>query len=142
MSNYPEYMVAPMREELVREGFQQLLTPGQVDEALQRPGTTLLVVNSVCGCAAAGARPGVTEALRSQGLRFDNLVTVFAGMEKEATAQAREYFEGAMPTSPQAAIFKDGQLVHLMQRQDFLAHTPEEIATTLTTAYRRTVAAS
>ncbi|WP_306672121.1 BrxA/BrxB family bacilliredoxin [Geothrix campi] len=135
-------MVAPMREELVREGFQQLLTPGQVDEALQRPGTTLLVVNSVCGCAAAGARPGVTEALRSQGLRFDNLVTVFAGMEKEATAQAREYFEGAMPTSPQAAIFKDGQLVHLMQRQDFLAHTPEEIATTLTTAYRRTVAAS
>jgi putative YphP/YqiW family bacilliredoxin len=142
VSNYPEYMVAPMREELVREGFQQLLTPGQVDEALQRPGTTLLVVNSVCGCAAAGARPGVTEALRSQGLRFDNLVTVFAGMEKEATAQAREYFEGAMPTSPQAAIFKDGQLVHLMQRQDFLAHTPEEIATTLTTAYRRTVAAS
>ena len=142
MSNYPEYMVAPMREELVREGFQQLLTPAQVDEALQRPGTTLLVVNSVCGCAAAGARPGVTEALRAQNLRFDHLVTVFAGMEKEATAQAREYFEGAMPTSPQAAILKDGQLVHLMQRQDFLGHSPEEIAATLTAAYRRTVAAS
>ena len=105
-------------------------------------GTTLLVVNSVCGCAAAGARPGVAEALRSQGLRFDQLVTVFAGMEKEATAQAREYFEGAMPTSPQAALFKDGQLVHLMQRQDFLGHSPEEIAATLTGAYRRTVAAS
>jgi putative YphP/YqiW family bacilliredoxin len=142
VSNYPEPMVAPMREELTRVGFQQLLTPAQVDAALQRPGTTLLVVNSVCGCAAAGARPGVAEALRSQGLRFDHLVTVFAGMEKEATAQAREYFEGAMPTSPQAAILKDGQLVHLMQRQDFLGHSPEEIAATLTAAYRQTIAAS
>lgn len=142
MSNYPEHMVAPMREELVQAGFRQLLSPTQVDEALQRPGTTLLVVNSVCGCAAAGARPGVAEALRAHGLRFDQLVTVFAGMEKEATAQAREYFEGAMPTSPQAAIIKDGQLVHLMQRSDFLGHSPEEIAATLSAAYRQTVAAS
>jgi putative YphP/YqiW family bacilliredoxin len=142
LSNYPESMVAPMREELVQVGFRQLLTPAQVDEALQKPGTTLLLVNSVCGCAAAGARPGVAEALRSQGLRFDQLVTVFAGMEKEATAQAREYFEGAMPTSPQAAILRDGQLVHLMQRQDFLGHSPEEIAASLSSAYRQTVAAS
>ena len=142
MSNYPEHMVAPMRDELVQVGFEQLLSPAHVDAALQRPGTTLLLVNSVCGCAAAGARPGVAEALRSQRLRFDHLVTVFAGMEKEATAQAREYFEGAMPTSPQAAIFKDGQLVHLMQRQDFLGHDPQEIAATLSAAYRRTVAAS
>ncbi|MDP1832438.1 MAG: BrxA/BrxB family bacilliredoxin [Geothrix sp.] len=142
MSNYPEHMVAPMRDELVQVGFQQLLTPTQVDAALQKSGTTLLVVNSVCGCAAAGARPGVAEALRSQDLRFDHLVTVFAGMEKEATAQAREYFEGAMPTSPQAAIIQDGQLVHLMQRQDFLGHSPEEIAATLRDAYRRTIAAS
>ena len=142
MSNYPEHMVAPMREELVQAGFQQLLTPAQVDEALQKPGTTLLVVNSVCGCAAAGARPGVTEALRTHNLHFDQLVTVFAGMEKEATAQAREYFEGAMPTSPQAAILKDGQLVHLMHRQDFLGHSPEEIAANLGAAYRRTVTAS
>ena len=140
MSNYPEQMVAPMREELVQVGFKQLLTPAHVDEALQRSGTTLLVINSVCGCAAAGARPGVTEALRSQGLRFDQLVTVFAGMEKEATAQAREYFEGAMPTSPQAAILKDGQLVHLMQRADFLGHAPEDIAAALSSAYQRTVA--
>jgi putative YphP/YqiW family bacilliredoxin len=142
VSNYPEHMVAPMRDELVQVGFEQLLTPTQVDAALQRPGTTLLLVNSVCGCAAAGARPGVAEALRSPGLRFDHLVTVFAGMEQAATAQAREYFEGAMPTSPQAAIFKDGQLVHLMQRQDFLGHDPQEIAATLSAAYRRTVAAS
>jgi putative YphP/YqiW family bacilliredoxin len=142
VSNDPEAMVAPMRAELVQVGFEQLLTPTHVDAALKRPGTTLLLVNSVCGCAAAGARPGVAEALRSQGLRFDHLVTVFAGMEQAATAQAREYFEGAMPTSPQAAIFKDGQLVHLMQRQDFLGHAPQEIAATLSAAYRRTVAAS
>jgi len=140
MSNYPEPMVAPMREELVQVGFKQLLTPAQVDEALQKPGTTLLVVNSVCGCAAAGARPGVAEALRDPGLRFDHLVTVFAGVEKDATAQAREYFEGAMPTSPQAAILRDGQLVHLMQRQDFLGHSPEEIAATLNAAYHQTLA--
>lgn len=134
MGNYPEEMVVPMRQELVQAGFEQLMTPEAVDAALQRPGTTLLLVNSVCGCAAAGARPGVIEALR-RGLTFDHLVTVFAGMEKEATAQAREYFEGAMPTSPQAAVLKDGQLVHLMQRGDFLGRAPEEIATALEGAY-------
>ncbi len=142
MSNYPEHMVAPMRQELVEQGFRQLMTPAQVDEALQRPGTTLLVVNSVCGCAAAGARPGVVHALRAHGLAFDQLVTVFAGMEKEATAQAREYFEGAMPTSPQAAILKDGQLVHLMQRSDFLGQEPEAIAGHLAAAYRRALASA
>jgi putative YphP/YqiW family bacilliredoxin len=136
MSNYPEHMVAPMRDELVQSGFEQLLNPAQVEEALARPGTTLLVVNSVCGCAAAGARPGVRTALQA-GLKFDHLVTVFAGMEKEATAQAREYFEGAMPSSPQAAILKDGQLVHLMQRTDFLGRDPEEIAATLKAAYQK-----
>lgn len=140
MSNYPEAMVAPMRAELVEAGFRQLMTPEQVDQALQAPGTTLLLVNSVCGCAAAGARPGVIEALRSHGLAFDQLVTVFAGMEREATAQAREYFEGAMPTSPQAAILRDGQLVHLMQRQDFLGHAPEAIAAALAAAYRGSLA--
>ncbi len=140
MSNYPEEMVAPMREELTQVGFRQLLDGAQVDAALQRPGTTLLLVNSVCGCAAAGARPGVVAALRTMGLRFDQLVTVFAGMEKEATAQARDYFEGALPTSPQAAILKDGQLLHLMQRSDFLGRSPEEIALTLGKAYERVLA--
>ncbi|MBK7292529.1 MAG: BrxA/BrxB family bacilliredoxin [Holophagaceae bacterium] len=134
-------MVAPMREELVQAGFRQLMTAQQVDAALQAPGTTLLLVNSVCGCAAAGARPGVLEALKHPALKFDRLVTVFAGMEKEATAQAREYFEGAMPTSPQAAILKDGQLVYLMQRQNFLGHAPEEIAAGLVAAYQGAVAA-
>jgi putative YphP/YqiW family bacilliredoxin len=118
-----------MREELVQAGFTQLMTPAEVDRVLgqPQPGTTLLVVNSVCGCAAAGARPGVIQALR-KGLRFDRLVTVFAGMETEATQQARQYFEGAPPSSPQAAIFRDGQLVHLMSRSAFLERSPEAIA--------------
>ena len=136
MSNYPEELVAPMRAELEAAGFQQLMSPAQVEAALEQPGTTLLVINSVCGCAAASARPGVAEALR-RGLKFDRLVTVFAGMEKDATAQAREYFEGAMPTSPQAAILKDGRLVYLMQRQEFLERSPDVIADHLEWAYRK-----
>ncbi len=140
MSNYPEHMVAPMREELTQIGFEHLMNPEQVERALQRPGTTLLVVNSVCGCAAAGARPGLTLALKEKGLKFDHLVTVFAGMEKEATQAAREYFEGAAPSSPQAAILKDGQLLHLLQRTDFLGHEPHGIATTLEAAYKQSLA--
>ena len=128
MANYPEYQVAPMREELVQAGFTQLMTAADVDRALERPGTTLLVVNSVCGCAAAGARPGVIRALQGRGLRFDQLVTVFAGMETEATRRAREYFDGAPPTSPQVAILRDGRLVHLMGREAFLERSPEAIA--------------
>jgi putative YphP/YqiW family bacilliredoxin len=134
MANYPEFQVAPMRAELVSAGFTQLHTPAEVDQALQRPGSTLLVVNSVCGCAAAGARPGVIKALRENGLKFDHLVTVFAGMETEATQQARRYFEGAAPSSPQAAILKDGRLVHLMSRTAFLDRSPEDIAQELASA--------
>ena len=136
MANYPEFQVAPMREELVQAGFTQLMSPAEVDQALARPGTTLLVVNSVCGCAAAGARPGVIQALRGKGLRFDHLVTVFAGMETEATRQAREYFEGAAPSSPQVAIFRDGRLAHLMGRPAFLERTPDAIADELAAAAR------
>jgi putative YphP/YqiW family bacilliredoxin len=134
MANYPEFQVAPMRAELVSAGFTQLHTPAEVDQALQRPGSTLLVVNSVCGCAAAGARPGVIKALRDKGLKVDHLVTVFAGMETEATEQARRYFEGAAPSSPQAAILKDGRLVHLMSRTSFLDRSPEDIAQELASA--------
>jgi putative YphP/YqiW family bacilliredoxin len=135
LNNYPEAMVSPMRAELSNLGFTQLDSPEQVQEALRKPGLTLLMVNSVCGCAAAGARPGIREALR-RGLRFDQLVTVFAGMEKEATAQAREHFEGATPSSPQLAIFKEGQLQALLQRSDFLERTPEEIADGVEEIYR------
>jgi len=134
MANYPEYQVTPMRDELLQAGFQQLLTPEEVDSALQKPGTTLLVVNSVCGCAAAGARPGVILALKEKALHFDHLVTVFAGMETEATQRARQYFEGAVPSSPQAAILKDGRLAHLMSRSSFLDRTPAAIAQELATA--------
>ena len=134
MANYQEYQVAPMREELVQAGFTQLLSPEAVDLALGQPGTTLLVVNSVCGCAAAGARPGVILALKEKGLRFDHLLTVFAGMETEATQRARQYFEGAAPSSPQAALLKDGRLVHLMGRTAFLDRSPEAIAQELATA--------
>jgi putative YphP/YqiW family bacilliredoxin len=134
MANYPEFQVAPMREELVQAGFTQLMDPEQVDRAISQPGTTLLVVNSVCGCAAAGARPGVIQALRGKGLRFDHLVTVFAGMEAEATQQARRHFEGAAPSSPQVAIFRDGRLVHLMGRNAFLERSPEAIAEELAAA--------
>lgn len=137
MSNYPEYMVAPMRQELVEAGFEQLMTPEDVDRALARPGRTLLVVNSVCGCAAAGARPGVVAALREKGLAFDHLLTVFAGMEKDAVQRAREHFEGAAPTSPQVALFKDGELKHLMQRPAFLDQAPAGIAEELSKAYAR-----
>ncbi len=137
MSNYPEHMVAPMRDELTQIGFEQLMNAEQADQALQRSGTTLLVVNSVCGCAAAGARPGVTMALKQNGLKFDHLVTVFAGMEKEATQAARDYFEGAAPSSPQAAILKDGQLLHLLQRTDFLGREPQEIAAAIESAYKQ-----
>lgn len=137
MSNYPEHMVAPMREELTQIGFEHLMAAPAVEQALERPGTTLLVVNSVCGCAAAGARPGVALALKDPGLKFDHLVTVFAGMEQEATRAAREYFEGAAPSSPQAAILKDGQLLHLLQRTDFLGREPGEIAEAITNAYKQ-----
>jgi putative YphP/YqiW family bacilliredoxin len=140
MANYPEYMVAPMRDELTQAGFQHLMTPEAVDAALQRPGTTLLLVNSVCGCAAAGARPGVIKAIRDKAVAFDQLVTVFAGMETEATQRAREYFEGAAPSSPQAAILQDGRLVHLMNRSAFLDRSPEAIAKELCTAANGSVA--
>lgn len=135
MANYPEDMVAPMRLELVQAGFIELKDPQQVETTLNQKGLTLLVVNSVCGCAAAGARPGVLHALK-EGLKFDRLATVFAGMEKEATSKAREYFEGVTPTSPQAAIFEDGQLKFLMQRPDFLGKSPEAISQTLKKAYQ------
>lgn len=136
MSNYPEHMVAPMRKELTDLGFTQLMTPKDVDEALRREGRTLLMVNSVCGCAAAGARPGVQAAL-GLGLKFDHLVTVFAGMEKEATVRARDYFEGAAPSSPQVAVLKDGHLVSLLQRAAFLDRSPDEIAQAIQAAWQQ-----
>lgn len=128
MGNYPENMVAPMREELVQAGFTQLFTPADVDAALARPGSTLLVLNSVCGCAAGNLRPGVIEAVKGRGLVFDHLVTVFAGMETEAVSQARTHFGGAAPSSPNVAIFLDGKLLSHMPRTAIQDLGPGQIA--------------
>jgi len=132
---YNPTMVQPMRDELVRIGFEELMTPDEVDHALRREdATTLVVVNSVCGCAAGKARPGVTLALRHSA-KPDWLVTVFAGMEVDATDRARSYFEGYPPSSPQIALFKDGRLVHMLERKDIEGRGAEEIATELRSAF-------
>jgi putative YphP/YqiW family bacilliredoxin len=112
---YPEIMVIPMREELTRAGIQETRTAAEVDAALAKPGTTMLVVNSICGCAAGKMRPGVRLAMQN-AVKPDQSITVFAGQDREATEQARSYFEGQPPTSPAIAILRDGKLVYLMQR--------------------------
>ena len=136
MGNYDESMVAPMREELVQAGFSQLMTPEEVDSALQRPGSTLLVLNSVCGCAAGPLRPGVIEAVKGRGLTFDHLVTVFAGMETDAVRRVREHFGSLMPSSPNVAIFQDGKLLHHMPRHAFESLAPSQIADQIGLAQR------
>jgi putative YphP/YqiW family bacilliredoxin len=113
---YPEIMVIPMREELVRAGIEETRNAEDVDAALAQPGTTLLVVNSICGCAAGKMRPGVRLALSNSANQPDRKITVFAGQDREATERARSYFEGQPPTSPAIAIMRDGKLVYLMQR--------------------------
>lgn len=117
MGMYPEYMVAPIREDLTSAGFEQLMTPEEVDKVLSENGGTVLVaVNSVCGCAAAKARPALKMAVSSSDKRPDKLVTVFAGMEGEAVAKAREHMLPYPPSSPSIALFKNGELVHMIER--------------------------
>ena len=112
---YPAELVKPMREDLTNVGFEELHTTEAVDQAIAKEGTTLVVVNSVCGCAAANARPGARMSLEN-AKRPDNLVTVFAGVDKEATNKAREYMIPFPPSSPSMALFKDGELVHMLER--------------------------
>jgi putative YphP/YqiW family bacilliredoxin len=132
---YPNVLVIPMREDLTRLGINELRTADQVDEVFSnQKGTTLLVINSVCGCAAGNARPAVKIAM-SHSVLPDNLTTVFAGQDQEATAQARSYIEGYPPSSPSMALFKDGQLVEMIQRHQIEGRTPEEIADDLTQAF-------
>ena len=134
---YDPYMVQPMREELTRIGFKELRTATEVDETLRSAkGTTLVVVNSVCGCAAGMARPGVALAL-TQDTVPENLVTVFAGQDAEATAQARGYMQGFPPSSPSMALFKDGELVFMLQRYQIEGHTAEQVAMLLTGAFEK-----
>jgi putative YphP/YqiW family bacilliredoxin len=131
---YPEHFLAPMRDELTRLGFDELRTPELVDEAVKRPGTTLIVVNSVCGCAAGKARPGIALALRS-GVRPDHLGTVFAGGDIEATSRAREHFAPYPPSSPSVALMKDGKLVYMMERRDIEGSPADVIASRLQDAF-------
>ena len=125
---YPEEIVKPMREELTSLGFEELKSLGEVDTAFNdKSGTTLLVINSVCGCAAGNARPGIRMALQHNTLP-DKLTTVFAGQDQEATAQARNYLAGYPPSSPSMALFKDGVLVHMIPRHQIEGRMPQQIA--------------
>lgn len=132
---YPEMMVAPMREDLVRVGFTEMRTPEDVDEILgSETRTTLVAVNSVCGCAAAMMRPGVYLSLQGDK-KPEVLTTVFAGQDMEATDKVREYITGYPPSSPSVALFKDGELAYFMERHEIEGRHPEDIATALRAAY-------
>jgi len=134
---YPEEFVLPMRHELTRIGFQELRTPAEVDAVLMRtPGTVLVVVNSICGCAAGRARPAVALALENKA-RPDVLATVFAGQDTDATAQARSYFTGYPPSSPSVALLRGGKLVFMLERKDIEGRDPYGIAEDLTKAFDR-----
>ncbi len=141
MSMYPEEMVQPTREELTRVGFRELRTPAEVDAVLGgSKGTVLVVVNSICGCAAGRARPAVAQAL-SHRFRPDALATVFAGQDPEATDQARSYFTGYPPSSPSIALLRDGKLVYMLERRDIEGREAFSIAEDLTSAFDRFCAA-
>lgn len=134
---YMRDMVQPMRDELTSLGIQELRTPEEVEGSLpSAKGTALVVVNSVCGCAAGQCRPGVAKALRHD-VTPDHLFTVFAGQDKEATAKAREYFAPYAPSSPSIALMKDGELVHFIERHQIEDRSAEEIAADLTNAFER-----
>ena len=134
---YDERFVTPMRQELTRLGIEEMRTPAEVDAKLKdTKGTTLVVVNSVCGCAARNARPAVAAALRHEVLP-DNLTTVFAGQDGEATSRARSYFTGYPPSSPQIALLKDGRVVHMIERHQIEGRSSEQIAKDLTEAFDR-----
>ncbi|SEN23815.1 putative bacilliredoxin, YphP/YqiW family [bacterium A37T11] len=131
---YPEYLVEPMRKELTAVGFEELKTPEEVDVALATDGTVLVVVNSVCGCAAANARPAARVAIQNEK-RPDKIVTVFAGMEKEAVDKARSYMLPYPPSSPAIALFKDGKLVHMIERHHIEGRPAQLIADNLVSAF-------
>ena len=131
---YPAELVKPMREELTNIGFEELTTSEDVSNAISKPGTTLVVVNSICGCAAANARPGVYYSLQNQKTP-DHLVTVFAGVDIEATKSARELMVPFPPSSPSIALFKDGTLVHMIERHHIEGRPAELIAENLKAAF-------
>ncbi len=133
---YPEEWVKPARQELIQLGVQELHTPQEVDEALKKKeGTVMVVVNSICGCAAGKARPGIARALQEEP-RPDLVTTVFAGQDVEATARAREYFLPYPPSSPSVALLRDGKLVFMLQRHQIESREAEAIASDLREAFQ------
>ncbi|MFY0481733.1 BrxA/BrxB family bacilliredoxin [Flavobacterium sp. PLA-1-15] len=132
---YPEEMVKPMRAELADAGFEELYSAGAVENAIAKPGTTLVVVNSVCGCAARNARPGAKMSLTGDK-KPEHLVTVFAGVDKEAVDAARGFMFPFPPSSPSIALFKDGELVHMLERHHIEGRPAELIAENLQDAFK------
>lgn len=132
---YNESMVQPMRQELVQAGFKELRSATEVDDILsKKSGTTLIAINSVCGCAAGCFRPGMVRSLNSSK-KPTQLVTVFAGQDKDAVEKARSYIIGYPPSSPSAALIKDGEVVFMLERRDIEGHSPENIAAVLNAAF-------
>lgn len=132
---YPAELVAPMRAELTNVGFSEALTPADVDTAVNSEGTVLVVLNSVCGCAAGSMRPGVLKALKNEGKKPSKLVTSFAGVDKDAVDQARKYMLPYPPSSPSIALFKNGQLQHMVERHHIEGRTADMIAAHLTAMF-------
>lgn len=131
---YPEMMIAPMRQELASAGIAEARSAGEVEAAIRQKGTVMVVVNSVCGCAAGKMRPGVRAAVRNS-VRPDRMITVFAGQDREATEAARGFFTGYPPSSPSIGLLRDGQLVYMMERRDIEVSSPEMIAAALAGAF-------
>ena len=131
---YPEPLVKPMKEELTQVGFEECLTPETVDKAISQQGTVLMVVNSVCGCAAGACRPGVKASLNNVK-KPTKLTTVFAGFDVDAVSRARKHFAPYPPSSPAIALFKDGQLVHFVERHNIEGHSANAISEHLKAVY-------
>jgi putative YphP/YqiW family bacilliredoxin len=135
---YDERFVTPMRQELTRIGFEELRTAAEVDERLKNaPGTTLVVVNSICGCAARNARPAVAQALQQSAAKPDTLTTVFAGQDVDAAQRARGYFTGYPPSSPSIALLKNGKLVFMLERHQIEGRSAPDIARDLVGAFEK-----
>ncbi|RYZ25929.1 MAG: BrxA/BrxB family bacilliredoxin [Chitinophagaceae bacterium] len=132
---YPEQIVLPMKEELTENGFRELLTSKDVEEAMKEKGTTLVMINSVCGCSAGTARPGVLMAVQNSSVKPDHITTSFAGFDMEAVQKVREYMMPYPPSSPSIALFKDGQLVHMIERNMIEGKSAQMIAENLMSAF-------
>jgi len=134
---YPEEIVTPMKEELTEHGFSELLTAGEVDNQLSKEGTTLVMINSVCGCSAGSARPGVILAVLNSDKKPDHLTTTFAGFDIEAVRKLREHLLPYPPSSPAIALFKNGQLVHFIERHQIEGRPAQMIASNLVNAFEQ-----